>query len=997
MNVTLTCTPCHTQPEREAPRESLAPTGERSLAYRPFDYAGTLAAMVRRLSLGSDPALRWLTARECDDPAVALLDAWAIIADVLGFYQERIVNEGYLRTAAERRSLVELARLVGYRSRPGVAASAHLAFSAEGPGEVEIAAGTQVRSLPDPGQRDATFETTAPLRARAEWNAMRLCLTRSQVRLNPDTAKTIYLAGIATGLRPNDPLLIGPGKRVRWVQEVHPQPEHGRTRVTLWRPTSGPNADGQAMSLLPETAPIGTPALPAGEPAQQGRQPSWPGLAQAELRRRMRSLEAATTLLGRVHSIPTGELRGGLTAGGVAQGAAPQIYALRTRAALFGHNAPPPSDPKTLQPTAEDQRQVPEAIASDHALALDAVYERIAPGSAILAVRTDDPVSLLLTVDSVDTLSLAAFGVAGRVTRLSLDHPQGAAEQAGATTLKVWAGVKPGTLDQLRKWTIYAQPEELLLAGAPRYDESGPDTIGGEYRRGQQTQTSLMLDRLYTPLEAERWLIVAGERADNGVTGVELVQVAEVDRGATATDTTSMANPALGAAVADTRSMADPALGAPAPKPAQVQRPGDPEAVDGAGRPITGLTVAPGLRHSYRPETVVIYGNVVLATHGERREEVLGSGDSGVVGQRFTLKQGPLTYVSDDIPGGAASTLEVFVDGVRWEECSSLEGVGPTRRAYTTEVDAEGHTVVIFGDGHHGARPPTGVENISARYRIGLGAGGNLRAGQLSQLATRPFGLKGVVNPLPTSGGADPECAEQIRRNAPLGVRSLGRVVSVPDHASFARVFAGVGKAHGDAHTDGTLIITVAGADDASIGADAELLRNLGVAMARYGSGRRPVIVPPTLKLLVIAADVRTLPEYRWPDVEHRIREALYSRLGFERRDFGQPVRRSEVIGIIQSILGVRYVDLNMLALIGGGAELSIDTLAAALSAVPGQPNGTRRPLVQRIETEPYIPRSAQAIEDHTFIGAELVFLDRRLPGTLVLVNPDEQENSHER
>ena len=75
------------------------------------------------------PALRALKTRERSDPAIALLDAWATVADVLTFYQERIANEGYLRTATERRSVLELARLVGYALRPGVAASVYLAYT----------------------------------------------------------------------------------------------------------------------------------------------------------------------------------------------------------------------------------------------------------------------------------------------------------------------------------------------------------------------------------------------------------------------------------------------------------------------------------------------------------------------------------------------------------------------------------------------------------------------------------------------------------------------------------------------------------------------------------------------------------------------------------------------------------------------------------------------------------------------------------------------------
>ncbi|HSD47051.1 MAG TPA: hypothetical protein VLB87_10515, partial [Pyrinomonadaceae bacterium] len=43
--------------------------------------------------------LQDLTTRDPSDPAIALLDAWATVGDVLTFYQERIANEGYLRTA----------------------------------------------------------------------------------------------------------------------------------------------------------------------------------------------------------------------------------------------------------------------------------------------------------------------------------------------------------------------------------------------------------------------------------------------------------------------------------------------------------------------------------------------------------------------------------------------------------------------------------------------------------------------------------------------------------------------------------------------------------------------------------------------------------------------------------------------------------------------------------------------------------------------------------
>jgi len=47
----------------------------------------------RRLSDSSRPALAPLTARTPDDYSIAVLDAFAMVADILTFYQERFAQE----------------------------------------------------------------------------------------------------------------------------------------------------------------------------------------------------------------------------------------------------------------------------------------------------------------------------------------------------------------------------------------------------------------------------------------------------------------------------------------------------------------------------------------------------------------------------------------------------------------------------------------------------------------------------------------------------------------------------------------------------------------------------------------------------------------------------------------------------------------------------------------------------------------------------------------
>src|SRR5262245_39904854 len=106
--------------------------GRAALAYRAGTHATFFRAMVARLgqllgeraaastgASGADGSLgevhrTFLLGGE-PEAGTALLDGWACIADVLTFYQERIANEGYLRTATERRSVIELGQLTGYQ------------------------------------------------------------------------------------------------------------------------------------------------------------------------------------------------------------------------------------------------------------------------------------------------------------------------------------------------------------------------------------------------------------------------------------------------------------------------------------------------------------------------------------------------------------------------------------------------------------------------------------------------------------------------------------------------------------------------------------------------------------------------------------------------------------------------------------------------------------------------------------------------------------------
>lgn len=170
--------------------------GLSSLRYRAGTYLDLLQAMLEHLNSvvipdgpyqGQQP-LRNLHMHSDHDLVLALLRAWATVGDVLSFYQERIINEGYLRTATEQRSVLELVRMLNYQPKPALAAATHLAFTllnAQGaPTRVTVPQGTQVQSMPNPGQFPVVFETSEPLEADVAWNALPV---RIPQRLCPQT------------------------------------------------------------------------------------------------------------------------------------------------------------------------------------------------------------------------------------------------------------------------------------------------------------------------------------------------------------------------------------------------------------------------------------------------------------------------------------------------------------------------------------------------------------------------------------------------------------------------------------------------------------------------------------------------------------------------------------------------------------------------------------------------------------------------------------------
>ena len=553
--------------------------------------------------------------------------------------------------------------------------------------------------------------------------------------------------------------------------------------------------------------------------------------------------------------------------------------------------------------------------------------------------KPDDPRPVFKS-ERVEIISRSAYGMSGETTKIKLN--------------KDWWDDNPeGDISEIRTTKVYAQSEVLELAEEP----IEAVVCGG-------TDDPLELDGFYEGLESGRWVIVSGERDISGTSGVRFSELAML---ASVTQDVAMDS------TADSNST-------------------DREQARAGEKTHTFIKLAEKLEYCFKRDTVTIYGNVVKATHGETRREVLGSGDGSKALQSFQLKQFPLTHVAASNPTGVDSTLKVIVNDMQWHEANSLAGLEATDRKFITKTDDEDRTAITFGNGREGARLPTGVENIRAEYRNGIGKPGNVKAEQISLLVDKPLGVKEVLNPLRASGGADRESRDGARKNAPLAVKALDRLVSVRDYEDFARIYAGIGKSNAVEITDGRrqiVHVTIAGADDIPIDETSDLFRNLRQALHDFGDPFQPIrLAVRELMMIVVSARVRLLPDFQWEPVVARVRETLLDAFGFESRELGQDVLLSEVISVMQAVRGVAYVDVDTF---GGVPEKQPD------DSEPGQrrlltPDEISERVQELINASVVMNRPDARLrvnladfEQGALRPAQLAFLTPEVPETLIL------------
>ncbi len=935
----------------ETPQGEWNAPGLSSIVYRTGTWATFKESMLARLSSSDYPALAALQTRDDDDFSIAFLDAAAVVMDILTFYQERLANESYLRTATQLRSLTELSRLIGYQPSPGVSAAAYLAFTLKAatglPANpstppIVIPIGTQVQSVPAQGQTAQYFETAAPITAKPDWNALPVQTGNPWAPTAGD--KKMYLVGTSTQLNPGDWILMVGDERLNDVNS-------NLWELTALETVTADSANGR--TLITWKSNLSTP------PAEN-----------------------------------------------------PKIFALRTRAALFGYNA---LNPLMLTADAIQQLQCNgllnssetdwnflahgQTLANDGLVDLDAVYSKAADGGWLTLSEVEDSFSLFQIIDA-STVSHSDFAISGKISRLQVD-----------------ASLSADFYNQTRAVSVLLQSEQQTADETPLdYPLYGTDVD---------------LESVRNDLVGLQAVAISGTNQKMSVNpGVPLLTFEPDDQSGslklkpgdviTLTSPTPLpinSNGSIPDWKNDTRQRAlmimDPA-GRPGTLKARLKdftlvpsSPNDPVVQESAlvasialiapsgGHPArTRIVLQSALNYCYDRTSTTVNCNVGLATAGQSVSEILGNGSAATPDQSFTLKQKPLTYIQAPTTTGSQSTLQVQANGVTWTGEPTLYDQPATAAVYTTLNQSDGTADVVFGDGVEGATLPTGQNNIQATYRVGLGSAGNVAAGAITTLIDRPIGVSGVINPDPATGGQDPQSVCDIRTNAPQSVLTLGRVVSIEDYQNYASTFAGIAKANAIWIPSGAargVFLTVAAAGGSDLEPGNFTLNNLVTSLQNYGNPLVPIWAFSFLETLFsLNASVKYDPAYTQPNVETAIRQALATQYSFASRTFGQGVTADEVAAFIQAVPGVIAVNVKHLraeatSSAGDLASIQGSYTVSGYNAWISKQVKLTRPKSGGLGICPYIPMASPAKMPYP---AEILVLDPNPKNVVLGVMP---------
>lgn len=341
----------------------------------------------------------------------------------------------------------------------------------------------------------------------------------------------------------------------------------------------------------------------------------------------------------------------------------------------------------------------------------------------------------------------------------------------------------------------------------------------------------------------------------------------------------------------------------------------------------------------------IVRGNVVLADHGRTLPPVPLS--PVLAEERYLprLQHAPLTQqgslyqgVEDEaaVPISATEILQhlpfrdlqpsVWLEETenlshRWQSQVDLLVSDRFARDFVVEMEEGGYAFLRFGDNQLGRQPEPGTD-FRATYRIGNGIAGNVGAEAIAHIYPALPGIIAIRNPLPATGGVEPEPLEQVKFQAPHAFRERQCAVTEADYAQLAQGFSGVQRAVATRRWTGswdTIFITVDRTGGELV--NSEFRRALLTYLERFRLAAHTLEIDnPRFVPLDLGFTVQVKPGYFRRELRSRLQQAFNpdvqpnGQLGFFHPDlhtFGQSIYLSEVIKTAMQVAGVQSVEVT--------------------------------------------------------------------------------------
>lgn len=376
--------------------------------------------------------------------------------------------------------------------------------------------------------------------------------------------------------------------------------------------------------------------------------------------------------------------------------------------------------------------------------------------------------------------------------------------------------------------------------------------------------------------------------------------------------------------------------------------------------------------HGAGRETSVVRGNVALCDHGHRvGPEPL---PTPIEGRRYRpplqragltqalpyeaerARRRPASDATRSDPAGALPWIFLIGDGERWEPERELLNSDRFATSFVAEMREDGRAELRFGDDLLGRAPEPGA-TLSAHYRVGNGTHGNIGAGALARVAvSQPLRLIRVRNPLPASGGADPEPIDHGRLYAPQMFRSQRRAVTVEDYVAAAQRHPEVQRAGATRRWTGswwTVFLTIDRRGGRPIDAAFEAQLRGFLDPLRL-AGHDIEIDAPRFVALELAMQVCVAAGYVRVNVEQALLERLRAFFHPDNFTFGQTVHLSPIVAAAMAVPGVEWVQTTALHRFRepNGEPLETGRLTLARLEIARLDNDPNRPENGRIQLD---------------------------------------------